>query len=533
MKKILLTALVGGMLMNTTVFAGDFVTREDFVTTINNEFGFTKAHNENFVDTNNEQFAIAKEAGYFMGTPSNEALPNKKLTLQEAVTLLSRVYDVKMTKPKLNGVADKDDIKGYAKNHVASFINEGIIEVDEEGKINPDMIVGISEFGEMVSKLEEKFEMINSDSKLGDKSNNLLETLNIPITAGVDAKLEPAFDPSVTEYTLNLPNDNASVEIIPTAQSYYSSITVNGIPQFVETPFDMFLQPNSVPAQLEQGNNEVVVSVASFEGESRNYTINIVREDLSHIHSKFLKETYVDEETGIEMPYRLFVPEGYDPNSDEKYPLVFMLHGSGERGDDNEIQLTANLGATVWATEEVQDIQKAFVLAPQARNGGFDTGFGLTRGENGNMFGIDLTNAYTLSDDTKVAKKVLDMVTEQYNVDTDKLYSTGISQGGFGVWALGLEYPDLFAAIVPVCGGGDFEHENIDKLVDTPIWVFHAEADFIIPVTEASNIVDALTEKGSDIMFSKYGADEYFLMPHASWIPAYNDKEMIEWLLQQ
>ncbi len=535
MKKLLAICLIGGMIMNSsTIFADDFVTREKFVTEVNSKFGYTKVHNENFVDTDNVQFAIAKEVGYYMGTTQNEALPDEKLTLQDVVTLLSRVYNFKTIKPTaLNIVVDKEDIKGYAKKHMASFLVEGIITTDKEHKLNPNATITINEFNEMVLKLDNKFKLINNDSKLGDKNNNLLESLNVPITVGIEAKLEPEFNPNVTEYTLNLTNDSSNIEIIPIAQSYYSKITVNGIPQFEETPFDMMLQQNSVSVQLAQGNNEVVVSVTSSNGESKNYTINVVREDLTHIHNKFLKEYYYDEKTGIEMPYRLFVPEGYDANNGEKYPLVFVLHGSGERGDDNELQLTANLGATVWATDEVQSIEKAFVLAPQARNGGFDTGFGLTRGENGNMFGIDLTNAYKLSEDTKVAKRILDLVTEEYNIDTNRLYSTGVSQGGFGVWALNLEYPELFAAMVPVAGGGNFEHENIDKIVHKPIWVFHAEADFIIPVSEASNIVDALTQRGSNIKFNKYGVEEYFLMAHSSWIPAYNNKEMIEWLFEQ
>ncbi len=534
MKKFFFTLLLAGLLINSIPVSANnnALTRTDFVALINEKFNFTKFQDENFSDTDNIQFAIAKENGYYAGTPANEALPNEYLTMQDTITLLGRAYNFKITKENtsLGQANDYGEIKSYAKPYIASFFNANIIKINDDGNLNPNDTISQKQLNEIIINLDQYFESINNDNKLGDKSNNLLESLNIPVTIGVDAKLEPAFNPEITEYTLNVANDITSIEVVPTTQSYYSNVTVNGIPQHMQTPFDMFLQVGSIPLQLEQGENQVKISVVSYEGEIRDYNVNIIREDLSNIHDKFLKETYFDEESGIEMPYRLYVPEGYDKNSDEQYPIVFMLHGSGERGDDNKKQLTANIGATVWATPNVQSVQKAFVLAPQARGGGFDTGFGLTRGENG----IDLSNAYTLSDDTKVAKKILDEVISIYNIDENRLYSTGVSQGAFGSWALNLEYPDLFAALIPVAGGGNPNHENIDKIVDKPIWVFHSESDFVIPESEASNIINTLEEKGSDVIYTKYDTSNYFFpMGHFSWVPAYHNDDMIEWVFKQ
>lgn len=368
-------------------------------------------------------------------------------------------------------------------------------------------------------------------SGCGEKVENQLDNLDVPVTTGVEASLEPKFDSNTTEYKMEVPNDISVVEVLPTAIDSNAVITVNGTD--VTTPKEAMdpTQEGAVMVPLVEGDNNVEVSVKNPDSSSPTiYTVDIVREDLSQVRSQFLDLSYTSPTTGITMPYRLYIPDGYSEETNDEYPIVFFLHGSGERGDDNQAQLTGNIGATVWATDEVQSKQEMFVLAPQARDGGDDTGFGMTRkgGE------INLENVYTLSDDAITAKEILDQVMSEYPINPNRVYGTGLSQGGFGIWNLDLAYPDLFAAIVPVAGGGDPTNPNIEEIVDQPIWAFHAAADPIIPVSEDQQIVEKLQSLGSDIKYTEYPEDAYFYpMAHMSWIPAYHDEEMIDWLISQ
>src|SRR5690606_12554356 len=235
--------------------------------------------------------------------------------------------------------------------------------------------------------------------------------------------------------------------------------------------------------------------------------------------SKFVRLTYKT------MPYRLFIPENY--NEQESYPLVLFLHGGGERGTDNERHILINDGALVWTTSENQKKNPAFVLAPQSRDEA-DGGFGLTRDPE-KPTEIKLRRAFEMSYDLKMAHEILMNVVEEYNIDNNRLYVTGLSQGGFGTYNLNMAYPDLFAAMVPIAGGGD--PEKAELLVDKPLWNFHAEDDGIIPVSYSRNIINSIREAGGNPIYTEYSADKGY--NHGSWVPAYNNPELIDWVFQQ
>ncbi len=360
----------------------------------------------------------------------------------------------------------------------------------------------------------------------GCETKMTIKQIEIPMVEGVEAKLEPSFSPSIYEYTLDVPNDVSLIEVITKANDDADEIYINGVLKGTESPFDQLLQEDATGLMLQEGLNEIVIKVKNSEDEV-DYKVTINREDLSEVRAKFLNLSYTSEELGITLPYRLYVPENYDEQAN--YPLVFFLHGAGERGVDNELPLSANLGGVVFATDEVQASNETFVLVPQARDGDLTTGFGLTRGENG----IDLKNAYQLSDDTKVAKEILSQIIDEYSIDEAKIYATGISQGAFGIWALNLEYPNLFAKMVPVAGGGDANSGNLVQLKDKPIWQFHAQSDPVIPISQATEINNKLTELGANPKLTIYDEESYiFPMAHASWIPAYHNQEMLKWLFE-
>jgi len=131
------------------------------------------------------------------------------------------------------------------------------------------------------------------------------------------------------------------------------------------------------------------------------------------------------------------------------------------------------------------------------------------------------------------AAAALDDVEQRYNVDRDRIYVTGISMGGYGTWLLALQQPERFAAIVPVCGGLDRSASGLDvaeaaqRLKSIPQWVFHGDADAVIPVDESRAMVHALREAGADVRYTEYPG-----VQHNSWDRAYADPKLMPWLLR-
>ncbi len=122
---------------------------------------------------------------------------------------------------------------------------------------------------------------------------------------------------------------------------------------------------------------------------------------------------------------------------------------------------------------------------------------------------------------------LIDDLTEKYHVDKDRIYLTGLSMGGYGTWATASAYPEKFAALVPICGGGD--PANAAKLKDLPIWVFHGGKDTAVPVRRSEEMVKALKEAGAKNV-------EFTLYPdagHDSWSETYANPKLYEWLLKQ
>ena len=113
---------------------------------------------------------------------------------------------------------------------------------------------------------------------------------------------------------------------------------------------------------------------------------------------------------------------------------------------------------------------------------------------------------------------------EKYNVDKNRIYVTGLSMGGYGTWSLAMEYPHRFAAIAPVCGGGNVR--TVCKLKDMPIWVFHGAKDNVVPIAESQKLVDALKKCGNDVKFTIYPEAN-----HDSWTETYKNPELYKWLL--
>lgn len=211
------------------------------------------------------------------------------------------------------------------------------------------------------------------------------------------------------------------------------------------------------------------------------------------------------------MPYRLFVPKGYDKT--KKYPLVLWLHGGGGRGNDNQKQITDgnSLGATIWTRAENQAKYPAFVLAPQCPLGRMWTTFDAE---------------VKPTDELQTAIELLKVVQSEYSVDAEKLYVSGQSMGGLASWSLLAEYPNLFAAAIPICGGGN--KTKADKMTKMAIWAFHGEIDQSISVERSREMIEAIKKAGGNPKYTEYKG-----VGHNSWINAFAEPDLVDWLFAQ
>lgn len=228
---------------------------------------------------------------------------------------------------------------------------------------------------------------------------------------------------------------------------------------------------------------------------------------------RFEARTFVDA-AGKKLNYRLLKPKGYDPN--KSYPLVLFLHGAGERGSDNKVQLVH--GMNEFAADEIMEKYPAFVIAPQCPEG---------------KQWVDVpwsADSHLMpKEPAEPLKQSLDLIAalqKEFSIDKSRLYVTGLSMGGFGAWDAIQRRPELFAAAVPVCGGGDSTLAEVIKGV--PVWAFHGAEDGAVKPLRSRDMIAALKKAGGSPKYT-----EYEKVGHNSWEKAYADAKMFEWLFAQ
>ncbi len=199
----------------------------------------------------------------------------------------------------------------------------------------------------------------------------------------------------------------------------------------------------------------------------------------------------------VRLNYLLYLPKGYDKDSSQKWPLILFLHGAGERGDDLNLVKIHGIPKIV----EQRDDFPFIAVSPQCPR----------------------TSWWTMENESLNA--LLDDIVLKYDVDKDRIYLTGLSMGGFGTWTLATLYPERFAAIAPVCGGGD--PEKVCVLKDVPAWVFHGAKDSTVSPEESKKMVKALEDCGGNVKLTIYPE-----AGHDSWTETYNNPELYEWFLK-
>jgi predicted peptidase len=214
--------------------------------------------------------------------------------------------------------------------------------------------------------------------------------------------------------------------------------------------------------------------------------------------------------------YRLLKPAKIERG--KTYPLVVFLHGAGERGVDNRKQLLylpAMMASAPWRKRF-----PCFLLAPQCRAG--KQWVNVPWGDSKST-----PMSKQPSHQLQMARKILAQTIGDNPVDRDRVYLTGLSMGGYGAWELATRNPTLFAAVAPICGGGD---ERLAKqLSSIPIWAFHGDKDGAVPVVRSRTMIQALKKSGGQPKYTEYpGAG------HNVWTKAYSDpKGVIPWLFKQ
>lgn len=199
------------------------------------------------------------------------------------------------------------------------------------------------------------------------------------------------------------------------------------------------------------------------------------------------------------LDYLLFLPETYG-KSDAKHPLILFLHGAGERG--NKLELVKFHGPPKNVERDTQF--PYIVVSPQCATD--------ERWSDEKYQGLLI--------------ELLNDLVKRYQIDEDRIYLTGLSMGGYGSWALAAGHPQRFAAVVPICGGGD--PDTADQLKSLPIWVFHGDSDKAVPLNESVEMVEAIRKVGGNVKFTVYpGVD------HNSWTQTYDNPKLYEWLMQQ
>ena len=238
-----------------------------------------------------------------------------------------------------------------------------------------------------------------------------------------------------------------------------------------------------------------IVSIMNTSQEAAAAELAAAKQEPKHFEGK---RTFT-----FEANYLLYLPKGYDAQSSKKWPLMLFLHGAGERGTD--ITKVATHGPPKHGIQ-MEDFP-FIVVSPQCPD---ETHW---------------SNELLLS--------LLDDVMANYPVDPARVYLTGLSMGGYGTWDLGLAYPEKFAAIAPICGGGEAigvmltSRAKTQALKTLGVWAFHGGKDPVVPVKESERMVDILKKAGvPDVKLTIYPE-----AGHDSWTETYKNPEFYKWLL--
>lgn len=235
--------------------------------------------------------------------------------------------------------------------------------------------------------------------------------------------------------------------------------------------------------------------------------------------TKYERVTFIKGKDSIS--YRVLFPENFDRT--KKYPILFFLHGSGERGNDNQSQLTH--GGGLFLKEEVRKQFPAIIVFPQCSSDSFWSNVEFKQDATGNR-------GFLFQEDGQPSKAMqallamIDNFVKKPYVNKHQVYAAGLSMGGMGTYELLRRKPKLFAAAFTICGGDNVA--NVQKYKNTPMWIFHGEKDDVVPVVYSTSIADQLKVLGSPVKLTLYPNAN-----HNSWDSAFAEPELLPWLFSK
>lgn len=214
------------------------------------------------------------------------------------------------------------------------------------------------------------------------------------------------------------------------------------------------------------------------------------------------------------LKYRILKPA--QSNLNESYPLVVFLHGAGERGDDNVAQLVH--GMKEFISPARREKYPCYVVAPQCPKD--------KKWVDVDWSALSHDQPEQASESMQLVHGLIQELIATANVDKTRIYITGLSMGGYGTWDAISRYPDLFAAAVPICGGGD--PATVDRFAALPIWCFHGDQDRAVGVERSRKMIAALKTAGGDPKYTEYAG-----VGHDSWTASYANPDLYSWLFAQ
>lgn len=213
--------------------------------------------------------------------------------------------------------------------------------------------------------------------------------------------------------------------------------------------------------------------------------------------------------------YVAYVPREY--TSDRAWPMIVFLHGAGERGSDGLVQSEVGIGT---ALRRYPGRYPAVVVMPQC------------------------PEDQLWHEAVPIIEAAMARTREEYRIDDSRIYLTGLSMGGYGTWMWGATKADVFAALMPICGGGTLDllghllndatpvpgtlEERVKNLATVPIWAFHGATDSVVPPSESRDMVERVKAVGGDVRYTEFPDTD-----HDSWTQAYALEDAASWLFAQ
>lgn len=221
---------------------------------------------------------------------------------------------------------------------------------------------------------------------------------------------------------------------------------------------------------------------------------------------------------GDTLPYRILYPEGYEPQG--RYPVLFFLHGAGERGNDNKKQLVH--GAKLFLEDSVRTAFPAIVVFPQCPADSYWSNVDIrSTSDGGREFYFRTKGKPSVA--MSLFLRLVKHIRKEEAVDEQRLYIGGLSMGAMGTFEALRRKPKFFAAAFAICGGDNTA--NVKKYKHVPLWIFHGEQDIVVPSTHSHAVVAELRRLGANPKATFYPTAN-----HNSWDDAFAEPELLPWL---